>query len=819
MGFRRRRPSLLLRVLAALVCATLCLLIFGQPPATNQLRVQTSVTQPELPQPPPVLDIEVLRHAHLLSRFATQLNASAPLPEYPRPQMQRPRWHSLNGWWEWQELRSNVSLGRSLSHQILVPFAAEAPLSGSQLNGATAWHRMRYRRSFVLPAAWSPCASSSGGAGADGSGVLLHFGAVDWRAEVHVNGRWVGTHQGGFTPFSLDISAFLLPNGGATQWLEVDVVDETDAHGQPVGKQRRQPGNIWYTAVSGIWGSVWLEPVPAAFIAHVEIAGEIAANAAHQQGGGSSTDERLVRARVSVGLAACGAARSEQRAALAASLARSGRVQLRFARMAGLGGVEGRWGVPPPAGRPVDEPQASCSLTETDSSTDGAPWRVATWTAAGTASRRGQRRAADAEPVLSCRVVLRVGNVALWSPERPALHGVAIALSRAGGGGGSDGATVIDEVASYTAFRSIGLQQGGGGKPARLALNGAPATMVGVLDQGYWPDGLYTAPTDEALASDIVAAKALGFNLLRKHGKVEPARWYYHCDRLGMLVWQDMPSPPALTCASAADGDPAWREASELADAEGGGGDAAAAKGFGCALDGASFRRELSQTVAAVGWSASVVLWVLFNEAWGQHAVPSSLAALRQLDGGRRLITDASGWLLSSTTEPPRLKSADGARVWLDGRMRRCAGPRDDCGDTIDVHAYPGPWPKPRHKKRWYGQGWWDALRWTKDEARASVLGEFGGVSHRVDGHTHSKQGWGYASATSCGELVDTVCDLWRRAAEASGLSAAVYTQLSDVESELNGLLTYDRFVKCEAQLRIRLPAVLRQAKGRTVAT
>ena len=805
----RGRCSFLWRVLAALVCATLCLLIFGQPHvASQQQRVQTRLEQPE---PPPVLDIEALGRTHLLSRFASQLNASAPLPEYPRPQMQRPRWRSLNGWWEWQELRSNVSLGRSLSHQILVPFAAEAPLSGSQLNGATAWRRMRYRRSFVLPAAWSPCAPSGGG-----GGVLLHFGAVDWRAEVHVNGHWVGTHQGGFTPFSLDISAFLLPESGATQWVEVEVLDETDAHGQPVGKQRRQPGNIWYTAVSGIWGSVWLEPVPAAFISHVEIAGEI---------GAPSSDEKLVRARVSVGLATCGAARVEERAALAASLARSGRVQLRIARMAGLGGVEGRWGVPPP-GRLGAEPQATCSLTETDYSSDGAPWSVATWTAAGTAARRGQRRAADAEPVLSCRVVLRVRNAAAWSPEKPTLHGVAITLSRGGAGSsGGDDAPAIDEVASYTAFRSVGLQRGGGGAPARLTLNGAPVTMVGILDQGYWPDGLYTAPTDEALASDIVTAKALGFNLLRKHAKVEPARYYYHCDRLGMLVWQDMPSPPALTCASAADGDPAWKEGSELADAEGGGGTGAAAaavaaaKGFGCALDGASFRRELSQLVAAVGWSPSVVLWVLFNEAWGQHAVLSSLAALRQLDGGRRLITDASGWLLSSPTEPPRLKKADGTRVWLDGRMRRCAGPRDDCGDTIDVHAYPGPWPKPRHKKRWYGQGWWDALRWTKDEARASVLGEFGGVSHRVDGHTHSGKGWGYASVASCGELVDTVCDLWRRAAEASGLSAAVYTQLSDVESELNGLLTYDRYVKCEAQLRQRLPAVLRKARGEAKET
>ena len=217
-GERRRRPSrwsFLGRVLAALVCTTLCLLIFGQPStaANQQPRLHTSIV-------PPVLDIETLGRSHLLSRFASRLNASAPLPEYPRPQMQRPRWHSLNGWWQWQELRSNVSLGRSLSHQILVPFAAEAPLSGSQLNGATAWPRMRYRRSFVLPAAWSTC---DGG----GGGVLLHFAAVDWRAEVHVNGRWVGTHQGGFAPFSLDISAFLLLPGtdggaGATQqWLEV----------------------------------------------------------------------------------------------------------------------------------------------------------------------------------------------------------------------------------------------------------------------------------------------------------------------------------------------------------------------------------------------------------------------------------------------------------------------------------------------------------------------------------------------------------------------------------------------------------------------
>jgi hypothetical protein len=548
----------------------------------------------------------------LMTRWAKDVRADRALPEYPRPQLRRDKWQNLNGLWQlaFAKEGEDAPLGKDLPEQILVPFPVESALSGVMKRAERLW----YRRLFTVPKDWA------------GQHVLLHFGAVDWQAVVWVNGKKLGEHKGGYDGFSLDVTDAL--KDGGEQEIVVGVWDPTSSSTQPRGKQVNNPSGIYYTPTSGIWQTVWLEPVPAAHIEGVKIVPDVPG--------------RKVTITVKIHGAAAG----------------------HSVHLMCLGGqtVLG-------AGGPV-----------------GAPF------------------------------VLPLSEVKLWSPESPFLYDLRVELKELG--------KAIDTVDSYFGMRSVGVGPDDKGIN-RLLLNGKPVFQVGPLDQGFWPDGLYTAPTDEALKYDIEISKKLGFNVTRKHVKVEPDRWYYWCDKLGLLVWQDMPSGDQ----SVADGKPDLVRTPESAR---------------------QYELELKRMIDGRYNHPSIILWVVFNEGWGQFDTPRITEWTKRYDP-TRLVDCASGW-------------NDHAGV----------------GDVHDIHVYPGPGAPPVEKKR------------------AAVLGEFGGLGLGVDGHTWANKNWSYQGTSSQAELTRKYENLLRRAYklhDEAGLCAAIYTQITDVETEINGLLTYDRAV------------------------
>lgn len=554
----------------------------------------------------------------LATRWAADVSPDNVLPEYPRPQMVRPDWLNLNGLWAYAVVPAGAERPTAYDGEILVPFPIESSLSGV-MRRVDPESRLWYRRTVDLPAAW------------EGRRVLLHFGAVDWEATVWVNGREVGQHRGGYDPFTFDITDALQPGG--PQEVLVAVTDPTDTGTQPRGKQVREPEGIWYTPTTGIWQTVWLEPVPDVAIGRLEM-----------------------RPTLDDGHAA-------------------GRLHLS-----------------------VDVPAAAAAYEVEAVARDG-DWIVAS--ANGPAGR-------------PLELVIPEPN--LWSPESPFLYDLQVRLHR-------DGQT-IDEVESYFGMREVGLGTDERGI-RRLTLNGAPIFHFGPLDQGFWPDGLYTAPTDEALRYDIEVTKQLGFNMARKHVKVEPARWYYWADRLGLLVWQDMPSGDAFV---GEDEDEITRsEASAL-----------------------QFERELRGLIDAFYNHPSIVMWVLFNEGWGQYDTERLAQWAEQYDP-TRLINSVSGW------------TDFGA------------------GHVHDIHSYPGPNAPPA------------------EPDRAVVLGEYGGLGLPLAGHTwQDQENWGYRSYEDQATLERAYLDLldsMKPLLHEPGLAAAVYTQTTDVEVEVNGLVTYDRAV------------------------
>ncbi|MBW3553167.1 MAG: chitobiase/beta-hexosaminidase C-terminal domain-containing protein, partial [Gemmatimonadetes bacterium] len=540
--------------------------------------------------------------APLMTRWAADVSPENALVEYPRPQMVRERWQSLNGLWQFgvAEEGEAAPIGRELPRRILVPYPVESALSGVGEHHDRLW----YRRTFRVPAAWK------------GERVLLHFGAVDWLAEVWVNGTRLGEHRGGYDAFSFDVTAALL--SGAEQELVVGVWDPTDAGNQPRGKQVEKPRSIWYSPVTGIWQTVWLEPVPAARVERLRLAPDVPAGA------------------------------------------------LRLTAV-----TEGA--------RPGDVVRAvALSARREVGRVEGAP---------------------------GAELRLPVPDARLWSPDDPFLYDLRVLLLR-------DGRST-DSVGSYFGMRQVALGQDSAGA-TRILLNGEPVFQVGLLDQGWWPDGLYTAPTDEALRYDLEITKRLGFNMTRKHVKVEPARWYYWADRLGLLVWQDMPN---------------GRSAPEARP---------------------QFETELREMITELRNHPSIVLWVPFNEGWGQYDTHRIAGWVKEQDP-TRLVIDASGWR------------------------------HEDAGDVRDVHRYHGP----------------QAMRPAR--GKAAVVGEFGGLGRVTPGHTWTDEGWGYGRTNlSAAELADRYDQLlgrmWRLR-DTHGMSAGVYTQLTDVEREMNGLLTYDRAV------------------------
>ncbi|MBA3484739.1 MAG: beta-galactosidase [Pirellulales bacterium] len=519
------------------------------------------------------------------------------LPEYPRPQLVRPEWTNLNGLWDYA-VRPAADAQPEKWDKILVPFAIESALSGVKKT-VSPEERLWYHRTFERPKT------------TEAGRVLLHFGAVDWKCKALVNGKKVGEHTGGFDPFTFDVTDAL--RDGENE-LVVLVEDPTDAGGQPRGKQIRNPHGIWYTAVTGIWQTVWLEAVPKDYVKSLHVVPDVDAGVAKITVDGSEGST----ARVTV-------------------------------------------------------------------SDDG-------------------NEVAQAEGATGEALELAIKDAKLWTPDTPHLYDVKVELLRDG--------KPVDEVASYLGMRKIEVAKDSKGVN-RLMLNGEPLFQYGPLDQGWWPDGLYTAPTDEALKYDIEMTKKFGMNMARKHVKVEPARWYYWCDKLGLIVWQDMPSGDMNK-------DDASRE---------------------------NYRREWKALIDALHPFPSIVMWVPFNEGWGQHDTAAVAKWTQEYDPSR-VVNEASGW------------HDHGA------------------GDISDMHNYPGPGMRP------------------VEDNRVVVLGEFGGLGMPVAGHTwQDEKNWGYVSYDTAEKLTDAYVDLLTamRPLISDGLSAAVYTQTTDVEIEVNGILTYDR--------------------------
>lgn len=550
----------------------------------------------------------------LMTRWGKTVTPETVHAEYPRPTLVRKEWRSLNGLWQFAGAKEGEAppLGRELGERILVPFPVESALSGVGRHEERMW----YRRTFEVPPAWS------------GKRVMLHLDGVDWEASVHVNGKAVGVHRGGYDRISIDVTEAL--TGSGPQELIVGVWDPTDGHWQPRGKQVLKPEGIWYTPSSGIWQTVWIEPVPARHI-----------RAVRAEPAADGTSVRLV--------------------------------------------IDAR-GVDPAGSFSVD-------LFEGDRFVIGA--------------------------ISAGRIDIPIREPRWWSPDEPVLYTVKVAIPPAAGE-----EEPIDEVTSYFAVRKVAVQDEGGAP--RVHLNGRPVFLLGPLDQGFWPDGLYTPPSDEAMIFDIEAMKRLGFNAVRKHVKVEPERWYYHCDRLGLLVLQDMPSGDKYIGAS----DPDIERTPESA---------------------AQLDAELRRLIECRGRHPSIVTWVVFNEGWGQSDTGRMTELVRRLDP-TRLVISASGWTDRGT------------------------------GDILDLHTYPGPGPMPG-PEAWGG--------------RACLLGEFGGLGLAIDGHTWQPKTWGYKGAADRDDLTFQYAELLRRLwdLKGRGLSGGIYTQLTDVEGECNGLLTYDREV------------------------
>ena len=555
----------------------------------------------------------------IITKWAESINPEYVHQEYPRPRLVRNEWKNLNGLWDYEITKLGVNKPNFYKNKILVPFPIESSLSGVQKNVGKD-NELWYHSTFIIPKLWK------------GKNIILHFGGVDWKSEVWINDVYVGSHQGGYDPFSFDITSYL--NNKKNQKLVVKVWDPTDEGYQPRGKQTINPHGIWYTAVTGIWQTVWIEPVNSNYIKTVNIVSN------------------------------------------------------------------------------VDESNISIKLISSET-LEKDYFEIII--------KDGNTTVSLAKSPVKFNLDVLINNAKLWSPESPFLYDMEINLVSNG--------KIVDSIKSYFAMRKISTRKDENGI-FRLQLNNEDYFQFGTLDQGWWPDGLYTAPSDDALKYDIIKTKELGFNMIRKHVKVESARWYYHADKIGMLVWQDMPNGenfrfPKWQRDKFFDGDE-FIPSSESED---------------------NFRSEWKKIIDFLYSNPSIVCWVPFNEAWGQFKT-----------------VEISEW--TKIYDPSRLvNSASGGNYYRTG-------------DITDVHNYPGP------KMLFF------------DNERVNVLGEYGGIGLAIDGHVwQPDKNWGYIKFKNSIEATDQYVSLANQLYKMieSGFSAAIYTQITDVEIEVNGLMTYDR--------------------------
>ncbi|MET4082128.1 beta-galactosidase/beta-glucuronidase [Pedobacter sp. UYP30] len=565
-----------------------------------------------------------INKTHILTEWASKVNPASPLPEYPRPLLERGNWKNLNGLWEYAITAKDAPQPHKFDGKILVPFAVESALSGVAKTvgkDSTLW----YKNTVTISSAMRK------------NNVLLHFGAVDWRTEVFVNGKKAGMHEGGFDPFTFNITPFL--KGGSKQEVVVKVWDPTTDGPQPVGKQRVTPEGIWYTPVTGIWQTVWLEAVPKSYIESTKQTPDI----------GSKT--------------------------------------LNFS-------------------------------ADVVNAKPGDKIKVTAWD--------GDNKVAEQEVNPGEMASIAIPNQKLWSPDSPFLYGLKFSLISNG--------KVEDEAKSYFAMRKSALGKDANGIE-RMQLNNKFVFQYGPLDQGWWPDGLYTPPTYDAMNFDIIKLKEMGFNMIRKHIKVEPARYYYECDKLGMLLWQDMPS---------GDYGDHWANRPGVYEGPTDKNRTAESEGY--------YRKEWKAIMTALHNYPSIVVWTPFNEAWGQFKTIEITEWTKKMDPSR-LVNSASG------------------------------GNFFDTGDIVDLHNYPQP-AMPRAEI--FGK------------TKAVVLGEFGGLGLPVPDHTWKKdKNWGYQTFKTPEEMFKKYASFMddMKGLIEKGLSAAVYTQTTDVENETNGFMTYDRKV------------------------
>jgi len=545
----------------------------------------------------------------ILTKWAADVDPLKPWLQYPRPDMKRVSWENLNGLWEYAITPIGVK-PEKWDGTILVPYPVESALSGVKKR-VSENENLWYKRTFRLPNVWKR------------KQILLNFEACDWETVVWIDGKEAGRHRGGYDPFTINITKAL--GDRKEHELLVCVWDPTNKGPQPRGKQVASPGSIWYTPTTGIWQTVWIEPVNESFIESFRTMSDI--------------DKGTVTFKTEVNNGDSG------------------------------------------------------TLTYTIKEKD--------------------KKVAEISGNAGELITVKIENPILWSPENPFLYDIEIELKI--------GKKSVDKVTSYTGLRKIAVGKADDGF-TRMLFNNKFVFQNGPLDQGFWPDGLYTPPTEEAMIYDIEVTKKMGFNMLRKHVKVENRIFYYWCDKLGILVWQDMPSGDRSIRADRPDIEKS-KEATE------------------------QFEFELKRMIETKYNHPSIIMWVPFNEGWGQFETGRITQLIKDYDP-TRLVNSASGWSDRGT------------------------------GDLNDIHHYPDPAVPPAEEKR------------------AIVLGEFGGLGLPLQGHTWEQKNWGYRNMEDTLQLLakyESYYDQVHKMVKENGLSAAIYTQTTDVETETNGLMTYDR--------------------------